>query len=255
MTGVARKMEPPGLVNGERHMDTVAPRMTCEATCLLIDDHETLRIGVAGVLGNVGITTIAETECARCAVQLDVEPDLIVVDLQYGGERAACRAVQGAEAVALVAARWPRARIVVYTSSCCDRCAVASAAAGSHGHVRKVEGSAVLVDAARTVLDGGTYVPAWLARLIERAEKAGHPFGLTDRQLSVLQQVARGRTQQQVARTLGLTVDTVKEHMAALRTRMRATSTLDAVRIGAQAGLVSGFTPPAAVACSCWTRP
>lgn len=236
-------------------MNETQARVDRDATCLLIDDHDTLRVGAAAVLFGAGITTIAESECASCAVELAVEPDLLVVDLQYGGEREACRAVQGADAVALVAARWPRARIIVYTSSCCERCAVAAVAAGSHGHVRKVEGNAVLVEAALAVLEGSTYVPAWLAGLIERAEKdLGTPFGLTQRQLEVLQQVARGRTYQQVASTLGLTVDTVKEHMAALRARMQAASTIEAVRLGAQAGLVPGFVPPSALACSCWAE-
>lgn len=225
------------------------------ATCLLIDDHETLRAGAAVLLTRAGIRVVGETDCCPCAVHLDLDPDLLVVDLQYGGEREACRAVQGADAVALVAARWPHARILVYTSSCCDRCAVAATAAGAHGHVRKVEGNAALVEAAVTVLEGGAYVPAWLARLIERAEHdLGTPFDLTARQLEVLQQVARGRAQQQVARTLGLTVDTVKEHLASIRQRMQAASTIEAVRLGAQAGLVTGFAPPAALACSCWAE-
>lgn len=224
-----------------------------DATCVVIDDHETLRLGVAAVLAQGGIHVIAEVDCGRCAMDLTMEPRLLVVDLQYGGEREACRAAQGADAIALVAARWPHARILVYTSSSCERCAVAAAAAGAHGHVRKVEGNAALVEAARVVLDGGTYVPAWLARLIERAEKdLGGPFKLTERQLEVLREIARGRTQQQVASKLNLTVDTVKEHMAALRSRMRAASTIDAVRLGAQAGLVGGFAPPSALACSCW---
>lgn len=225
------------------------------ATSLLIDDHETLRAGAAGLLARSGIRVVGETDCCPCAVQLDLDPDLLVVDLQYGGEREACRAVQGADAVALVAARWPHARILVHTSSCCDRCAVAAITAGAHGHVRKVEGNAALVEAAVVVLEGGAYVPAWLARLIERAEHdLGNPFDLTARQLEVLRHVARGRAQQQVARALGLTVDTVKEHLASIRQRMQAASTIEAVRLGAQAGLVTGFTPPAALACACWAE-
>lgn len=259
MTAAARKIRPSGRHGrpaGERRVDAESAGAAGAGggpRCLLIDDHETLRAGAGVVLGRAGIVVAGEMDCAPCAVQLDVEPDLVIVDLQYGGEREACRAVQGADAVALVAARWPHARVLVYTSSCCDRCAVAATAAGSHGHVRKVEGNAALVEAALTVLNGGVYVPAWLARLIERAEHdLGTPFNLTDRQLEVLQQVARGRTQQQVASTLGLTVGTVKEHLAGLRSRMQASSTIDAVRLGAQAGLVTGFAPPAALACSCW---
>lgn len=253
MARIAPKITSWGRSGREPVMSAGHGRAEERATCVVIDDHETLRVGVGSVLAMAGIHVVAEVDCVSCAMKMALEADLLVVDLQYGGEREACRALQGAEAIAAAAARWPHARILVYTSSSCERCAVAAAAAGSHGHVRKVEGNAALVEAAHVVMDGGTYVPAWLARLIERTEKdLGGPFKLTGRQLEVLQEVARGRTQQQVARKLNLTVDTVKEHMAALRSRMRAASTIEAVRLGAQAGLVGGFAPPSALACTCW---
>lgn len=222
-------------------------------SCVLIDDHETLREGAAAVLARAGVAVVAEIDCAPCAADLDACPELVVVDLQYNGSDERCRAVQGADAVALVAAHWPSAQLLVYTSSACDRCAVAAMAAGAHGFVRKGEGNAALAEAAIAVLDGGAWVPAWLARLIEQADaRGGHAFGLTERQLEVLRHVARGLTHQQVANKLGVSLDTVKEHLAALRTRMQAVSTIDAVRLGAEAGLVAGFAPPEALACACW---
>lgn len=250
----ARKMTTSSSVAREQRTVAVQQQADGGYTAVLIDDHETLRVGAAAVLAKAGISVVAEIDCAPCAAELAVDDlDLVVVDLQYGGDRELCRAVQGAEAVALVANRWPHARILVYTSSACQRCAVAATAAGSHGYIRKAEGNAALLQAVVAVLDGGTYVPAWLAHLIERTEhELDNPFGLTDRQQEVLRQVARGLTQQQVARMLGVSVDTVKEHLATLRARMQAASTIEAVRLGAQTGLVSGYSPPSALACSCW---
>lgn len=262
MTVLARRITPGDTTGVGVSMAAVQGGVTAGRTCVVIDDHETLRVGAAAVLAAAGISVVAGVDCAPCVVDLDIdEPDLLIVDLQYGGARAACRAVQGAEAVALIAARWPQAPILVYTHSSCDRCAVAAMAAGSCGHLRKAEGNRALLQAAEAVLEGGTYVPAWLARLIERAEhELGHPFGLTDRQLEVLRHVAQGRPQQLIARHLGVSVDTVKEHLATARARMQAATTIDAVRKCAQAGLLAGFTPPSALACACWadgtgTRP
>lgn len=213
---------------------------------LLADDHTLFRKGLTYILDELGSDvevveagSFAEVETA-CEQSADF--DLILLDLRMPG-------MSDMRSVEHLTATLPETPIVVI-SALEDRSNVFTALeAGAAGYIPKTLSSDVLLSALRLVLAGGIFIPQSILSTAGSVEgryasehTARHAAGdrdlLTPRQLEVLQLLARGKANKEIARELDLAVGTVKLHVTALLKALGATNRTQAVIKAAALGIL-----------------
>lgn len=200
---------------------------------LLADDHSMFRIAMRVALAPLGPQTRwFEADSAATALQvLAAQPDidLALLDLHMPG-------ADGLQWIGALRQRFPQAPLVVVSA---DEAAVdvpALIALGVAGFIPKSDSAAVILQAVRLVLSGGTYVPMRLLGKGSVIEAAGCSAdgtavipGLTPRQVDVLRLLALGHPNKLIARQLGLSEGTVKVHLLAIYRVLKARNRTAAV--------------------------
>lgn len=187
-------------------------------SCLVCDDHGMMREALAGVVRfSWPMAAISTAEDFPSAWrEMAAAPTLCLCDLSMPG----AQPLDGVQRLQRIA---PETAILVVTGSEDDTLLLSLLRSGIAGFVPKTSRSAAIEAAIRVVLAGERYLPS---RLIELASasvtsgKAAVPFvsesvRLTERQIEVLQMIARGRSNKEIARALQLSPATVKAHLAA----------------------------------------
>ncbi|MEP7021739.1 MAG: response regulator transcription factor, partial [Pseudonocardiales bacterium] len=192
---------------------------------LIVDDHPVFREGLTGLLATLPDIDIAGSvgtaEEALAAVRQHA-PDVILMDLNLPG-------ASGVEATRQVLAIAPDTAVLVVTMVDDDDSVLAALTAGARGYVLKGAAASEISAAIRTVAAGGAVFGAGIAsRLIarpaQRREPVTAPGGeLTAREQEVLQLLAGGANNRQIARTLGLSVKTVQNHVSRILDKLQAT--------------------------------
>lgn len=198
---------------------------------LIVDDHpfihETLGAVVKGAIADA--TVHAETDLGSAlkrARGLD-RLGLVLLDLGLPG----CR---GIEALDRMRAGLPGVRIVV-VSAVEDPSVVQSAlAAGAAGYVPKTTPPSVMVAALRLIADGGTYIPS---QVLTAAPGGAAPIELTGRQAEVLRLLIKGLGNQQIAKKLDISENTVKQHAHAVYGALKVSSRTQAIVAAARLGI------------------
>ena len=218
---------------GKKYSPPVEPASPVPETLniLLADDHEVMRLAMRHALQPLAaqIRWFEAADAAQVEAHLasGVDFDLALVDLQMPGS-------EGAPTIA----RWRReqpALPLVILSATEDAALVRELIAlGVSGFVPKSDAAAVMLQAIRLILAGGTYAP--LRFLSDRgsedsASEGTQPgaFGLTPRQIEVLRLLARGLPNKVIARELGLAEATVKVHLLAIFRVLQARNRTEAV--------------------------
>jgi DNA-binding NarL/FixJ family response regulator len=185
-------------------------------TVLLVDDHNIVRQGLKALLLAEGdITIVAEAQTGREAVQLaaSLHPDVVLMDL-------AMPRLNGWEATRQILKATPSAKIMVLSTYGDDEHIQQAIAAGAAAYLLKHTAANELVRAIREVRKGEAYFsPAIAERLREKtcgmADTTAAPEpapGLTPREAEVLQLIAEGLANKQIAGELGLSVKTIEKH-------------------------------------------
>ena len=200
---------------------------------LIADDHEIFRAGLAEVLRTeLGAKRVIGAGCFEDALaQLnDAELTLAIFDLGMPGLESVRDLVQ-------VRRRRPDIRVVVLSGSTDREDILAALEAGVHGYLVKNQRTDELVGRLKHVLSGEIYVPPILALLppvvltaADQPGKAVHP--LTSRQRQVLELIAEGLSNKEIADRLSLSEGTVKMHVAATFRAIGASNRAQAVAIG-----------------------
>lgn len=185
-------------------------------SCLICDDHELVREALAGAIAGrwpgAQITQAADFDQAWALARSG--PDLCLVDLMMPG----AGPVEGVAGVLDIA---PETRLLVVTGSHDDGVLLELLGRGVHGFVQKTSSSEVILAAIELVLAGGLYLPPRVAELAgaRSASPAAPPPPqpgsrlVTDRQKQVLTLIARGLSNKEIARDLGVSPATVKTHV------------------------------------------
>jgi DNA-binding NarL/FixJ family response regulator len=211
---------------------------------LLADDQPLLRVGFRMVLGaEPGLSVVGEAGDGVEAVDLArrLLPDVVLMDIRMPR-------MDGVEATrAIVAARLP-VRVLILTTFDLDEYLVGSLRAGASGFLAKDVPAEDLVTAIHTVAAGDAVVaPRLLRRLLDRfaqslPDPASRPprdlAALTEREREVLEQVARGRSNAEIARELMVSETTVKTHVGHLLTKLSLRDRVQAVVLAYESGLV-----------------
>ena len=206
---------------------------------LLADDHEMVRLAMRYALASLSdsIVLLEAADASQVRAILDVEPalDLAIVDLRMPG-------ADGIEWIKSLRTRYPSLPLLVISATEDSSLVRALIGCGVAGFIPKSDSPAVILQAVRLVLAGGTYAPLRLLSdpMLGSPSDAGRAgptmAGLTPRQREVLGQLARGLPNKRIARELGLSESTVKVHLLAIYRVLAVRNRTEAV-IAAQAYL------------------
>jgi DNA-binding NarL/FixJ family response regulator len=206
---------------------------------LLVDDHPVYRDGLAMLLGSVpGMTVVGTAADGAQAVELarDQQPDVVVMDVQMP-------VLDGIEATRAITTEQPSVGVVVLTMSEDDGTVFAAVRAGARGYLLKGADQEEVVRAITTVAAGGAVFGAALARRIAEFFSAvpsgpGAAFPqLTAREREVLDLVAAGRTNGQIAAALHLSPKTVRNNVSNVLAKLHVTDRAQAIVRAREAGL------------------
>jgi DNA-binding NarL/FixJ family response regulator len=233
---------------------------------LLIDDHPLILSALQGVIESLGshvsVVGVGGARAAREALAAADDFDLLLLDLHLGD-------ADGFELLAELRSGWPAVPVVVVSAS--DRSAdvIRAIDLGAMGFVPKRASNETLTEALNVVMSGGIYVPPMDLRSDGEAPPAsgGSPlpldprshsvpaggtlspaaslaqFKLTPRQTDVLGLLLRGQSNKLIARELDLSVETVKDHVAAVLRALGVNSRTQAVLAVSQMSSQGAIAP------------
>src|ERR1051326_4387250 len=185
-------------------------------TVLLADDHTVVRQGIRALLESEEDMSVAgEAENGRQAVQMAkrLQPDVVVMDI-------AMPSLNGLEATRQISRESPKSRVLILSSYSDDEYVQQLTDAGASGYLVKQTAAQDLVAAIREANKGNAFFsPAISKRLLEHYRASiGKPPGdrkspkLTPRELEVLQLIAEGYANKQIAGELFISIKTVEKH-------------------------------------------
>lgn len=212
---------------------------------LLVDDHSLFRRGLAALLADEpGLEVVAQAGDASEALRLaqQAQPDLILLDNHLPG-------VRGVDAIPDLREAAPRARIIVLTVSEDGDDLAAALRAGACGYLLKTVEREALVSSLRRAMRGESVVsPEMTGKLIAAfrsaaalpappAEPEAADEPLSPRELDTLREIARGASNKEIARTLGIAETTVKIHVQRILRKLGLTSRVQAAVYASERGL------------------
>jgi len=204
-----------------------------EIRVVLADDHTIVRKGISALLRAAAIDVVGEagdgSELVRCV--RDLRPDVALVDLSMPR-------LDGLEAVRRIARRHPETRVVIVSVFDDAEYRTCAQRAGAWGYVRKDEASDRLIDVIRRVMSGEVCLP------VDGGAEETQLDALTPREREVLQLIAEGRKNAEIAQMMNRSVHTVRNHRARLMRKLGVRSGSDLVRVSAERGLIRLGAPP-----------
>jgi DNA-binding NarL/FixJ family response regulator len=196
-----------------------------------VDDHPLMQEGIATVIRNQpDMLLAAEASNGREAIQRFREhaPDVTLMDLRLPD-------MSGIDAMIAIRSEFPEARIIILTTFTGDVEIQRALEAGARAYVLKSMPPKELVEVVRQVHAGKKRIPAEIA-----AHLAEHysDESLTGREVEVLQQIAGGNRNRDIAEKLFITEETVKVHIKHIMDKLGATDRTQAVAIGVRRGII-----------------
>ncbi len=198
---------------------------------LIVDDHPVFREGLKASLGTApDMTVVGEAGDGRAGIAAYREhsPDVVLMDLRMPG-------MDGSDAIAAILRTAPEAKIIVLTTFDGDEEIHRALRLGARGYLLKDAFREEILAAIRAVHAGKRHVPAEVAsRLAER------PIGrdLTDREIQVLELIARGRSNKEIGDELAIAEGTVKAHVNSLLAKLEARDRTEAAVLGLRRGII-----------------
>jgi DNA-binding NarL/FixJ family response regulator len=200
---------------------------------LIADDHELVRQGMRSIFqGEPDWVVCGEATTGREALTmaLDLKPDLLVLDVGLPE-------LNGIEVARHVQRELPAAAVLIVTMHDSDQIVQDAMDAGAKGLVLKAEAGRTLADAVRAVLSGRQF----FSRRVHRAAglesldgdarlRPRKPVLLTSREREVLQLLAEGQANKEVATALGITTKTAETHRARIMSKLEVHSMSELVR-------------------------
>jgi len=205
----------------------------------LADDHKLVRAGFRAMLKTLpSIEVVAETGNGREALELIRKhvPDIALVDITMPG-------LTGLEVAARVSAELPMVRVIILSMHTADEYIVQAVRAGISGYLLKNAEPMELELAIRSALDGDIYMSPGVSKRVihEFARKTNFTTTmdlLSPRQREILQLLAEGNTNKEIAQALNLSVKTVETHRKELMERLDLHDVAGLVRYAIRMGIV-----------------
>ena len=201
---------------------------------LIVDDHPVVRTGIRGMLeGQPDFVVVGEATNGEEAVELvgRLDPDVVLMDLRMPG-------TDGVAATARLRKQRPETRVLVLTTSDSGADILRAVEAGATGYVLKDAPREEIYGAIRAAAEGKPLLaPDVAAHLIERVRWPSEET-LSGREVEVLELVARGKGNKEIARTLWISEATVKSHLLHVYDKLGAADRASAVAVAMQRGIL-----------------
>ena len=207
---------------------------------MLVDDQNLVRKGVRSLVElSEEIEVVAEAADGAEAIRMapEVEPDVMLLDMRMPGQ-------SGLDVLRELAGQNRLPPTIILTTFDDDELVLAGIQAGARGYLLKDVALAELVNAIKTVAEGGSIVkPAVTQRLLKGLEKLHNEFSsldrpdpLTERETEILRLMAGGYSNKEIANSLGVAEGTVKNHVSNILSKMgvrdRTRAVLKAFELG-----------------------
>jgi DNA-binding NarL/FixJ family response regulator len=209
-------------------------------TVIVVDDHELFRGGLVQVLRKNGIDVIGEADLAAPGIALarELVPDVVLMDLNMPG-------MSGIEATQRLSASVPLARVLVLTVVADERNVMQALLAGACGYLLKDAPIVQIVDGIRAAARGESQIsPRVAGQLIRRirqpqvVELDHGGVELTAREFEILELIARGMDNVEIAHTLFLSQHTIKNYVSSILVKLQVENRVQAAVQAVRRGLV-----------------
>ena len=202
---------------------------------MLVDDHEMVRLGVSSYLSiQEDIEVVGEAENGKIGYEkaLELRPDVILMDLVM-------EEMDGIDSTKAILKDWPEAKIV--TSFIDDEKVYPAIEAGAAGYLLKTSTAHEIADAIRATYRGERVLePEVTHKMMERLTKKQEPVlheDLTNREHEILMLIAQGKSNQEIADELFITLKTVKTHVSNILAKLDVDDRTQAAIYAFQHGL------------------
>ena len=208
--------------------------MNTPVRLLIADDHPIVRAGFEGMLAEKpDLEVVGEAGNGEEAVRLadQLRPDVVLMDLRMPE-------VDGVEAIGRIKEEHPHVNILVLTTYDSDADILRAIEAGATGYLLKDTPREELFRAIRAAARGEPVLaPSVTARLMQRA-KSPSQAALSGREIEVLELVARGRSNRELAKDLHLSEATVKSHLIHIFDKLGVADRTAAVTVALERGIL-----------------
>lgn len=208
--------------------------MATRTRVLAVDDHSVVRQGLDllfGELEDLELVGVVETgEEALDAVER-LQPEIVIVDVRLPN-------IDGISAVKRIHAAAPGVRFVMFSAYGDKRLLSDAIAAGARGYVMKGSPPEDLVRAIRTVIEGKAFVDPSLSATLLMTNSGSGDQPLSEREREILQLLAEGYHTEEVARRIGLSVETVKSDTKRVIGKLQADTRTHAVAIALRQAII-----------------
>ena len=204
---------------------------------LLVDDHEMVRLGVSSYLSiQDDIEVIGEAENGRVGSEkaLELRPDVILMDLVMDE-------MDGIESTKLILKDWPDAKIIIVTSFIDDEKVYPAIEAGAAGYLLKTSTAHEIAEAIRATQRGERVLePEVTTKMMDRLTNRTPILheDLTNREQEVLLLIAEGKSNQEIADSLFITLKTVKTHVSKILSKLEVEDRTQATIYAFKHGLI-----------------
>ena len=194
---------------------------------LVVEDHQVVAEGLAALINDqkdMKVIGHAGSVAESIARSVELEPDLVLIDFRLTDGT-------GADAAAGIRQVRPDTKLIFLTREDSDAARYAAVEAGARAFIHKSRAAQDVVDAIRTVADGGTlFTPRTIAQLLNnQRESEAQLERLTPREKQVLRLMAEGTSSRDIAGRLGISYTTVRTHIRSLGSKLGVHSKLEAI--------------------------
>lgn len=207
---------------------------------MIVDDHKLVREGLRAVFDQGDeIMVVGEARSGEEALEMvsGVNPEVILMDINMPG-------MNGIQATKLIRESNPEVKVVILTMMDQEGYVYEAVKAGATGYLLKNTSSDNLIDAIQTVYEGKALLnPEATALLLKEfvtlADNKAKDYGLSNREMEVLQLLAEGKTNKQIAKDLWISEQTVKTHVAHIFDKLGTSDRTETVARALRTGLVT----------------
>lgn len=209
-----------------------------EICVVIVDDHLMFAESLARLLADeVDISVVGVGASGADALTLveRARPRVLLIDYHMPDD-------DGVSVASRIKTRWPETMIVMLTGDEDEHVLISAIEAGCSGFFTKDRASSEVADAVRAAAVGEALIsPAQLARLLPKLHRSYRPAGvdLTERELEVLRLLATGVTNKVIADELFLSVNTIRNYVQSILTKLDAHSKLEAVSTAVTQGVIA----------------
>jgi two-component system, NarL family, response regulator len=203
-----------------------------EIRILIADDHPVVREGLVTILeleSDMKIVGQAHDGEEACRLYKELSPDILILDLRMPKK-------DGLQVVAELMSERPRPRIIVLTNSAKAEDLRRALTAGAKGYLLKGAEPDQVCDTIREVFAGKSSLPRDVAAKL--ADSMAQPE-LSSRELQILRQIARGKSNKEIGQILYISEYTVKNHVRSILKKLNAIGRTEAIAIASEQGLVN----------------